>query len=154
MCLMGLRSIIWDCHCFFREVVLFLRAVNDDVDNNLKVVFCMYLTDVIKGCFLNPILGEKPVGPIRHKWGRCSSLPTVLCESSFPQLYNCGIINHYDWLLNMIWYILYDRWRQSWLKKNTQDIMGELKECGWKKADEKKEAEVGETAIKCWQKRK
>ena len=29
--------------------------------------------------------------------------------------------------------------------------MGELKECGWKKADEKKEAEVGETAIKCWQ---
>ena len=30
--------------------------------------------------------------------------------------------------------------------------MGELKECGWKKADEKKEAEVGETAIKCWQK--
>ena len=139
---------------FFREVVLFLRAVNDDVDNNLKVVFCMYLTDVIKGCFPIPILGEKPVGPIRHKWGRCSSLPTVLCESSFSQLYSCGIINHYDWLLNMIWYILYDRWRQSWLKKNTQDIMGELKECGWKKADEKKEAEVGETAIKCWQKRK
>ena len=32
--------------------------------------------------------------------------------------------------------------------------MGELKECGWKKADEKKEAEVGETAIKWWQKTK
>ena len=32
--------------------------------------------------------------------------------------------------------------------------MGELKECGWKKADEKKEAEVGETATKWWQKRK
>ena len=26
--------------------------------------------------------------------------------------------------------------------------MGELKECGWKKADEKKEAEVGETKLK------
>ena len=25
--------------------------------------------------------------------------------------------------------------------------MGELKECGWKKADEKKEAEVGETEL-------
>ena len=75
---------------FFREVVLFLRAVNDDVDNNLKVVFCMYLTDVIKGCFLNPILGEKPVGPIRHKWGRCSSLPTVLCESSY--FLNCSAV--------------------------------------------------------------
>ena len=26
--------------------------------------------------------------------------------------------------------------------------MGELKECGWKKADEKKEAEVSETKLK------
>ena len=40
------------------------------------------------------------------------------------------------------------------MTEKEQDIMGELKECGWKKADEKKEAEVGETAIKWWQKRK
>ena len=32
--------------------------------------------------------------------------------------------------------------------------MGELKECGWKKADEKKEAEVGETELENGAKRR
>ena len=149
-----LRSCIWDCH-FFREVVLFLRAVNDDVDNNLKVVFCMCLTDVIKGCFLIPILGEKPVGPIRHKWGRCSSLPTVLCESSFSQLYSCGIINHYDWLL----IIEYDKFctidddNHDW-KRNA----GHNGRTERMRLEESRREERGRggwnRAIKWWQKRK
>lgn len=75
-----------DGEVYLREVVLFLRAVNDDVDNNLKVKNLLDQYDTN---------GEDVL--------------------RFPQF--C-------------------------------DIMGELKECGWKKADEKKEAELTEDDIR------
>ena len=80
----------------FREVVLFLRAVNEDVDKNEKVFKILFaVSDKIVFAISDKILfavsdkmlfskllikGEEPARPIRHQWGESSSLSTVLCE--------------------------------------------------------------------------